>query len=495
MFDKSKILNDKPTECVVRWLFFLLVALCFVSFFSYSTSPFYSGIGDNPDSVIFQLIGKYWSEGYIPYKYLWDLKGPYIFFVNALGYAMTGSRTGVYLIQVVSLTITHYFTYQTIILSVSRRYAYILTVLSLLPLSYIYEGGNLTEEYLLPFLSLSFYFIIRWLSKYENTDHVCHSPAISVAYGLTFALCLFSRLTNALSLSAAIAVISLLLVSKKQYANFLINILAFFLGFAAVALPFVIYFWHNDALSDMLKATLVYPYQYASNASQNIHDVGIHHFFLSYINSIALLLMVVIIIFIEKTPRTRTCIYLFSSLFPLIWFCQGNGYGHYGMTVFPLYALIVIELSLRRYKKALLLFCIVISIGFCSKVRYMSVIRKWQNPNVTDCHQFLHAHPEVDYSSFVAYNCDPHVYFDMNVRPASSFFCLQDFVVSRIPDLKEELIQSYTTNHVRWILLSFAQMPLDQVIIRDMLNRDYELVTVEEDSKLILFCKKDYFSR
>ena len=63
-----------------------LVAIFFVTIFSYTTSPLYTTLGDTPDSPIFQIIGKYWVQGYVPYQDLWDLKGPYIFLVNAVGY-------------------------------------------------------------------------------------------------------------------------------------------------------------------------------------------------------------------------------------------------------------------------------------------------------------------------------------------------------------------------------------------------------------------------
>jgi len=37
---------------------------------------------------MFQIIGKAWTEGITPYVGVFDHKGPFIFFVNALGYLM-----------------------------------------------------------------------------------------------------------------------------------------------------------------------------------------------------------------------------------------------------------------------------------------------------------------------------------------------------------------------------------------------------------------------
>ena len=85
----------------IRWPSFLL--LCFLSFiflafFSVSTSFLY----DYPksiDSHVYQVIGKLWNEGYLPYVDVWDHKGPVIYFINAIGYALTGNKYGVFIIQ------------------------------------------------------------------------------------------------------------------------------------------------------------------------------------------------------------------------------------------------------------------------------------------------------------------------------------------------------------------------------------------------------------
>ena len=489
-------MNDKAQQSNFqrdpRWLWpsLLLVAVGFVTFFSYTTSPLYPGIGDCPDSAMFQIIGRYWSQGDIPYQTLWDLKGPYIFLVNALGYAMTGTRTGVFLIQIISLTLTLFFTYKTLRLTFRPHVALLWCIASLLPLSYIYEGGNLTEEYLLPFLSLSFYLILSWLVRYEKSDEAVHPPLFAVVEGATFALCLFSRLTNALSLCAAIVVIVVLMVSKKQYAFFLKNIVSFFFGFILFTIPFVSYFWIHGALSDMLNATLFFPFQYAVNSTQDFFDTGIHHFILSYFCALVLPLIAVILVIQKKAISVRIALYLAASLCPLLWFCHSNGYAHYGMTVFPLYAIIVMELAHHNFRAGLIVFLTATVIGCGSKVLYMCKMAHWQNPQVAQCRQFLSHTPQVDYSSFVAYNADPNIYLDLDVRPAVPFFCLQDFVVSRIPNLRDSLYHSFNNSKVKWILISYDQRPLHQVVILDILKEDYKIEKEDIQTKWILFSKK-----
>ena len=92
MLKKGNHCRCSSGEKVFKGLLFLLSALAGVALFTESTSPLFSGWGY--DSAMFQTMGKYWAEGYLPYVDLYDHKGPMIFFLNALGYALNG-RNGV----------------------------------------------------------------------------------------------------------------------------------------------------------------------------------------------------------------------------------------------------------------------------------------------------------------------------------------------------------------------------------------------------------------
>ena len=116
----------------------IIIATLFVTVFSHTTSPIYPCINPNyTDSPAFQIIGKYWSEGVIPYKDLWDMKGPYIFLMNAIGYGLTGTRTGVYLLQIAFMTITLSGIFRMYRLYYSLRCSFVMTSISLMPLFYV----------------------------------------------------------------------------------------------------------------------------------------------------------------------------------------------------------------------------------------------------------------------------------------------------------------------------------------------------------------------
>ena len=74
----------------------MLLSAGFVYYFSGTTSPVIPDYyGD--DSAVFQVVGKAWTNGKIPYIQAFDHKGPFIFFVEALGYLI--GNYGVLLMQ------------------------------------------------------------------------------------------------------------------------------------------------------------------------------------------------------------------------------------------------------------------------------------------------------------------------------------------------------------------------------------------------------------
>lgn len=82
-----------------------ILGVLFVFFFSYSTSPLYPDYYGG-DSAQFLTIGKEWMLGRIPYKELFDHKGPFIFFVDMLGFMITGNKSGIVIIQSIFSIIT-----------------------------------------------------------------------------------------------------------------------------------------------------------------------------------------------------------------------------------------------------------------------------------------------------------------------------------------------------------------------------------------------------
>lgn len=115
----------------------------------------------NVDSAVFRYAGNAILDGQVPYLDFFDHKGPLIYLINAFGLYISKWR-GIWLLEFVAIFISFLFIYKTAMLfSDSIVAGFSLTVLAGCLLQY-FQGGNLTEEYALPFISIGTYIFLDY---------------------------------------------------------------------------------------------------------------------------------------------------------------------------------------------------------------------------------------------------------------------------------------------------------------------------------------------
>lgn len=239
------------------------VAMVFVYLWSETTSPLYYDGGYNVDSQIFQYIGFAMTQGKVPYTDLFDHKGLLLYIYNALGYLLS-PRFGVMLLQGMNLAATLSLWYWCLV-SVRIRYVrLLLTVLSLLLLMTYYQGGNLSEEWSLPFISYPFAAYVRMIQSGRCEFHQRELFAIGLCIG---ALCLL-RLNN------AVPVVSLLLyclaenlyLNRYAYAGRALVIISLsFVAAVATGVLFMLTIGGWQGLKDMWFANITFNLAYSEN--------------------------------------------------------------------------------------------------------------------------------------------------------------------------------------------------------------------------------------
>ena len=170
--------SKKRWACAAIAVGLLGVSAAFLLRFSYSTSflwPGYCGY----DSAIFQTIGKYWAQGSVPYRDLFDHKGPLIFFIDMLGYWLHG-RAGILVPQTVSLAATLFFLYKLGRVYLPRPGAVLAAGVALVYLARTFDEGNMTEEYALPFIAASLWLAAGWCGGTCRRDYGGNPRAVSM---------------------------------------------------------------------------------------------------------------------------------------------------------------------------------------------------------------------------------------------------------------------------------------------------------------------------
>lgn len=241
---------------ILLLLIFAGISVAFLTVFSLATSFLYDKGYVAWDSDMFLAMGKFAADGLVPYKDFFDHKGPFIIFVEWLGFLL-GGKTGVFSIQVIFLTVSLIGIYKICRLYCTDKVSFLISIFSLLILNMYFDKGNLTEEFCLPFLVWSTYVAIKGAQpiwKGVRLDYLL--------YGIAFMIGAMTRLTNSLPVVVLVMVGLLATVRNKQWKKLFIDLLWFIVGNLVVLVPTVIYFIGTGTLKDMIYATFIYNFKH-----------------------------------------------------------------------------------------------------------------------------------------------------------------------------------------------------------------------------------------
>ena len=215
------------------------------------------------DSGVFLYLGQQIMDGQIPYRDVWDHKGPGVYYLNALGLWLGhGSWWGVWWLEWLSLAGAAILGYVVLSQAFGRGPAAFASLAWLTSLVFILDGGNFTEEYALPFQFAALY--LFWKSR-KSSRPLGYAFMIGVTLAAVFWLKL-NMIGVQLSI-AVVAVVSMILSPDRR--KVLTWIMALFAGVMAVTIPLLVYFAWNGAWNEFVDAAFRYNFIYTTSTLEN----------------------------------------------------------------------------------------------------------------------------------------------------------------------------------------------------------------------------------
>ena len=216
------------------------------------------------DQNCFLTVGKGIVEGLVPYRDLFEQKGPLLYFLHALAWLITpDSFTGVYLLEIVFLTVALLYVHKISNLYLPARASILILPATalLITTSNCFLRGDNAEEFCIPLLLASLYSILRFYhtvsgTSFRSCQHAAMPASSFLIHGILAGCVLWIKFTM-LGFWAAWAVLALLpdLLAKRVKSLFT-NCLLFLGGMAVATIPWVVYFGLHGAISDWLYAYL-----------------------------------------------------------------------------------------------------------------------------------------------------------------------------------------------------------------------------------------------
>jgi hypothetical protein len=206
------------------------------------------------DSGVFLYVGWRLLNGDVPYRDVWDHKPPLIYFVDALGIALTPeSLWGVWILQFLFIFFTFFFIYKILDREFGIYAALAGAVILASGLLTILEKGNVTEEYALVFQAICFWlFVNAW-----KRDFSLHSSFwIGVLGGLAFN---FKQTTIGIWITYGLFLLAIRLIQRKLPFKDLLSLLA---GWLIPSVILILYLASQGAFDDYWEQAFLYNFVY-----------------------------------------------------------------------------------------------------------------------------------------------------------------------------------------------------------------------------------------
>ena len=282
-----------------------------------------------PDSSTFKTIALMMDKGYMPYKDTFDNKGPLLFLINYLGLKISYYR-GVWVFEEIFMAITLFLLYKIARLKTKAASSALAALTAMSLLFNYFEGGNLTEEYAMPFIAIGVYIFLDYLLNDRISWYRIAISGISLG-----AVCMLrpNMITVWIVFCAAIFFRKIWEKDWKQLEQF---VLWFLIGFSVMVIPFVIWLAANGALQACIEDYILFNFVYSSAEGGRATFPAKWSSFFTFASSTVYLVAFIGIAYHLKEKRfvnITYVMYLITSLFLLC--MSGMTYGHYGMVLVP----------------------------------------------------------------------------------------------------------------------------------------------------------------
>ena len=283
-----------------------------------SECSFMYPINSHADPNIFMTVGKGWANGLLPYRDLYEQKGPIHYMIYGAAYLLTGNNYyGVYLIEIVLAAAFLYLIFLTCELFGEKRYYLVvpLAAIAVYTSKGFRTGGN-SEEVCMPLLAYGLYLGLAYLSKHRK-PRFREYVLLGVSLGLVF----WNKFTFVGFYVGWFLYFGYFYIKRKEMKEFRDMFLGFAAGFVLLTVPVLLIFVANGAIADLFK---VYFYDNIFLYSEYKEKVFIVSLVTNYANGLAnlvdgsffIFLLIVLGLLQDKTRFLATSMaFLFSTSF------------------------------------------------------------------------------------------------------------------------------------------------------------------------------------
>lgn len=287
------------------------------------------------DSSVFRYIGKSMTMGIMPYRDIYDHKGILLYIINMLGYIISPAH-GIWVLEwmflFTAMGISAYGCYKLV---KNMWVAGVITLVSYGTLSHFLCGGNLTEEYSLPFIALA---LLLFTEYFLNQEIPLWKVGI---IGACFGWAVLLRPNQIGVWVACCFIVFIKLLFQKKILELGKYMGCFLAGTFMAILPFVLYMIKHGIVKEFYEWCFAFNFRYAGGGS---NPANLWNAMISIFSGSGILPLGVVAFgcFVFSYKKKDTLAYRILTVYIVIYcinmmFCVMSGYGfeHYGISQIP----------------------------------------------------------------------------------------------------------------------------------------------------------------
>lgn len=483
----KSMVNDFKSSLKNNYKIIIFCFLCsFITLLFCSKSSFIYPFNDTYDVNAYFTVGKSWVNGLIPYKDLFDHKGPFVYIVYGLASLISyRSYLGVFILEVLFFTVFLFYISKIINIFLPKRYSYFIIPFFAVLICSIptFVVGGTVEEFCLPFVAYTFYYLLIYFKGKEL------SKKDFFKNGLVAGIIFMTKFNFLAFWFGFMFFIMIDLIIQKKYKEAITDAGVFLIGMFTPFLVFIIYFALNHALKDFF-----YVYFYANifgyNASSKSILTSITNTYTNFIGSLLNNTLVVFLLFMAsfgfiRTSKLNKKYKIMLTMIILIFvygiFMGDLAYFYYLTILLPIMILGVIGLCLYFkdyidkiiYKKYSYVLFIMLYILFSFMAFKCSNAKEDMFKSQKDTLQYKYSQiiNKDDDKSLLNIGLDYGMYFMTGTIPNYKYFASMNFNPSKFPDNYIAQKQYIERGQPKYIVTA------DNHNFDDLILKKYELVS------------------
>ena len=357
----SNTVNIKDNDQVepdndIDYSVIIICALCSIGVITIcSRSSFIYPFNDWYDSNCYFTVGKSMMNGIIPYRDLFEHKGPLLYFLHGIAWFISKDTfLGVYFMEIISMFVFLFFSYKIMRMYAGKGILYSIPVIALITCtSDAFFYGDSAEELCLPFVAASLWIFLKNI-RTKTSFSIKDSVIIGLLSG-----CVFWIKFSLVGMYVGWYLVYLYECLKgRKKKELLSSTLYIALGVVISTVPYIIYFGLNNSISDWLNVYLIkniFSYSDAETTNSLINNIvdGIYNMLKhnAYVYYFCLAGAAFLLIFKEVRERYYVLAMLITEFFFV--YIGGVSLFYYSLilNLFMIFGMILIYRLLLRVKR------------------------------------------------------------------------------------------------------------------------------------------------